>query len=101
MKEIKFASKERAMKASEGISKTMTLNLVPRDPKRIPKILDALEIYWEKQPDTRLGQLLMNVAFADGHSERDCFYYEDSNLLNFLENENHKKFLEENGNKGL
>ena len=72
----------------------------PRNPTRIPKILDALEIYWEKQPDTRLGQLLMNIAFASGKT-LDCFYYEDKDLLEFLEGENHKNFLKEDDNKGL
>jgi uncharacterized protein YihD (DUF1040 family) len=35
------------------------------DPKRIPKILDALKELWELEPDTRLGQLLLIAAFRD------------------------------------
>lgn len=73
-----------------------------RDIKRIPKILDALEIYWERSPDCRLGQILMNIPKLDKPGfYKDCFFYEDDDLLEYLENENHKKFLEENGNKGL
>lgn len=60
-----------------------------RDIKRIPKILDALEIYWENQPDMRLGQLLFALASLD-KGMLNPFYYEDSDLLEYLENENNK-----------
>lgn len=72
----------------------------PRDPKRIPKILDALEIYWEKQPDMRLGQLVFAFASMDKQM-LNPFYYEDDDLLAFLEAENHRQFLKESENKGL
>lgn len=32
-----------------------------RDPDRIPVILARLEAVWERYPDLRLGQLLMNA----------------------------------------
>lgn len=32
-----------------------------RDPARIPRILEALRVEWEKAPDLRLGQLLINA----------------------------------------
>lgn len=33
-----------------------------RDKKRIPDILARLEKVWEKYPDLRLGQLIVNVV---------------------------------------
>lgn len=46
-----------------------------RDPKRIPKLLAAIQAYWEKNPDLRLGQLVRNLA-----GDEDVFYVEDSKL---------------------
>lgn len=40
-----------------------------RDPARIPRVLDALRETWEKHPDLRLGQLLMNIAGSRDLSE--------------------------------
>ena len=49
----------------------MAKNFKPRDPARIPKILDVLKELWELEPDTRLGQLLLNFAFRGGdHKEK-------------------------------
>lgn len=31
-----------------------------RDPNRIPDVLQAVALYWQKHPDLRLGQLLGN-----------------------------------------
>lgn len=50
-----------------------------RDPKRIPKILKELQKVWEKHPDLRLGQLLLNLGF-------DFYYVEDKELIKKLEN---------------
>jgi uncharacterized protein YihD (DUF1040 family) len=36
-----------------------------RDPKRIPEVLEAVRKVWEKDPDQRLGQLLLNAARND------------------------------------
>lgn len=33
-----------------------------RDPNRIPRMLEALHIAWENNPDWRLGQLVKNAA---------------------------------------
>ncbi|MCL5949755.1 MAG: hypothetical protein M1490_04690 [Candidatus Bathyarchaeota archaeon] len=41
----------------------MAKNYKPRDPARIDKILAAIGELWKMQPDTRLGQLLMNFCF--------------------------------------
>ena len=34
--------------------------MIPRDPKRIPEVLRLIEEVWQKNPDWRLGQLLLN-----------------------------------------
>lgn len=52
-----------------------------RDPKRIKRILATVERRWEKHPDLRLCQLLMNVA--QGSSvwlSNDLFNLEDDKL---------------------
>jgi hypothetical protein len=41
----------------------MAKNYKPRDPTRIDKILAVIRELWVMQPDTRLGQLLMNFCF--------------------------------------
>ena len=33
-----------------------------RDPKRIPEMVEVLRTLWEKHPDQRLGQLIVNAA---------------------------------------
>jgi len=49
-----------------------------RDPARIPVILGQLEMLWERYPDLRLGQLILNVF-------RDDFYHlEDEDLIDQL-----------------
>lgn len=37
-----------------------------RDPKRIREMCDMLRDAWEKVPDQRLGQFLLNYVFAQG-----------------------------------
>ena len=49
----------------------MNEQLKPRNPQRIPLILDALRTIWEKYPDYRLGQLLENFVFLDGSRGED------------------------------
>lgn len=55
-----------------------------RDPARIPVVLDLLAQLWEKYPDWRLGQLVVNVSDTD-----EIFYVEDDRvekgLRNYLE----------------
>ena len=46
-----------------------------RDPKRIKRVLKLIEKFWDKVPDWRLGQLLVNVS-----KHNDPFYYEDDEL---------------------
>ena len=35
-----------------------------RDPERIERILHKIKLIWEKNPDQRLGQLLINYGFG-------------------------------------
>ena len=53
---------------------------MPRDPDRIPLVLAALERYWTKHPDLRLGQIVSNVS-----GKYDPFYLDDTDLLTALE----------------
>ena len=50
-----------------------------RDVNRIDGILKELAEIWKKQPDTRLGQLLLNVA-----QDPYLYYIEDEELINKL-----------------
>lgn len=47
-----------------------------RDPDRIDPVLSTVRRLWEKYPDMRLGQLLVNVAHGD-----DMFNLEDEELV--------------------
>lgn len=56
-----------------------------RDPARIPRILEALRVEWEKSPDLRPGQLIVN-ATPDERATWDpkdvtLFYREDEALV--------------------
>lgn len=51
-----------------------------RSVDRIPNILDRLGKIWEKYPDLRLGQLLLN-CFSDPL----LYYIEDDTLIEALE----------------
>ncbi len=62
--------------------KRMNKDLKPRDPARIDKILAVLGELWKLQPDTRLGQLLLNFAFRGGD------YKEKSNYLMYEQEDN-------------
>lgn len=56
-----------------------------RDPRRIPKILQKLERIWEKYPDLRLGQLILNSVQGPV-----LYYVEDEELIKILK-ETHLK----------
>lgn len=60
-----------------------------RPPERIPKIIELLTRLWQKHPDQRLGQLIVNIVrmndgriFTDGP---DVFYIEDHDLVEVME----------------
>lgn len=58
-----------------------------RDPKRIPEILEELKKAWEKNPDLRLGQIIVNIARIKEKKEETCpfvFYIEDNKILEGL-----------------
>lgn len=50
-----------------------------RDPSRIPKTLERLMKVWEKSPDLRLMQLIINVTGIDP------YYVEDEKLIEMIE----------------
>lgn len=49
-----------------------------RNPERIGRILKKLEAVWIRNPDYRLGQILVNFAPPELHN--DIFYFEDDKL---------------------
>lgn len=63
-----------------------------RDPNRIDELLERLKTVWKKQPDLRLGQIIINAGrFTLGLD--DVFYVEDEQLVKAIESE-----LEPKGN---
>jgi uncharacterized protein YihD (DUF1040 family) len=55
-----------------------------RPTNRIDSILDKLKELWKKEPDTRLGQLLINII---GYERGDVFYFEDDELEKLIDKE--------------
>lgn len=53
-----------------------------RDPKRIKKFCNKLATCWEKVPDWRFGQLVVNVL---GTSKIDPFFLEEDAMLKLFE----------------
>ena len=53
-----------------------------RDKNRIRPFLNKLGDYWEKVPDWRFGQLIVNVL---GTCNRDPFFYEDDDMMEVFE----------------
>lgn len=51
-----------------------------RDPNRIDQLLARLKVIWERNPDLRLGQLILNVA-----SDPVLYYVEDEELMTAME----------------
>jgi len=68
------------VKYSESVSRKYPVpnEVIMRDPKRIPEILNELKKAWEKYPDLRLGQLIDNIV-----TRTPCplFYIEDEDLV--------------------
>ena len=67
-----------------------------RDPNRIPKVLKAIQEIWEKHPDWRLTQLIINVVETkrlsrDASLGADLWNVEDDELLKLIgEMESHE-----------
>ena len=51
-----------------------------RDPKRIKKICQLLEIAWSHYPDQRLGQFLLNYVFGSIGRDSHIYHKEDDVL---------------------
>ena len=54
-----------------------------RDPNRIKPFLSEIEKVWNKVPDWRFGQFMVNWLM---YLEKDHFYYEDDKMLKELKN---------------
>jgi hypothetical protein len=57
-----------------------------RDPARIPRILEAIWKVWERDPDLRLGQLIVN-AIRPSRPAPQIFGFEDDKLEERLKND--------------
>ena len=60
-----------------------------RNPNRISETLKELEIYWNANPDWRLGQVISNLSYELSGSN-DPFFIEDDWLLNILRSKNER-----------
>lgn len=55
-----------------------------RDPSRIPKVLERIQQIWERNPDLRLAQIVVNAAKMVEHedvTQSRLFNLEDDKLL--------------------
>ena len=55
--------------------------MMARNPERINTVLVLLSVYWNKNPDLRLGQILGNAATGD------AYHYEDDDLIAWFRKE--------------
>ena len=58
-----------------------------RDPKRIQTVLKAIEEAWQKNPDLRLGQIIVTATNLSGRKaiSPEVFSLEDEDLLRGIE----------------
>ena len=72
-----------------ALRKVKAMFNTPRDPKRIDPLLSEIRRVWVKNPDLRLGQLLVNAKIfetEDSSEHRgDLFNYEDDQLLKAIQ----------------
>lgn len=54
--------------------------LTPRNPNRIPEVLEEIRKVWEQHPDMRLTQLIGNVFHGDN------YHVEDDKLVDGIKN---------------
>jgi hypothetical protein len=52
-----------------------------RNPERIPEVLEALRVAWEKNPELRLGQLIRNVSYP-----QETVLIEDDKIMDCFQN---------------
>ena len=66
-----------------------------RDPDRIQHVLRLIEVYWQDNPDLRLGQMVVNAL---GMKDPELFYMEDDVFVGHWEKmmskENERKLLD-------
>jgi len=55
-----------------------------REFSRIKPMLDVIRIYWKMHPDLRLCQMLSNIATIGGWKDKDLYYLEDKDLMEYL-----------------
>ena len=56
-----------------------------RDPKRIREFCNLLATAWERVPDWRFGQLMMNCLGEMAGAGKDPFFPEDDKMIEFIE----------------
>ncbi|MFP8968597.1 hypothetical protein ACKC9G_18590 [Pokkaliibacter sp. CJK22405] len=59
-----------------------------RNPSRIPEVLGVIEKIWQKMPDVRFNQLVLNLLDEynnQGHGVGNGFYLEDDRYLAYLQ----------------
>ena len=57
-----------------------------RDPKRIDRVLGKLGEAWHKNPQLRLGQLVVNLPRFNGDCRTELFFIEDDVLEGMIDN---------------
>jgi hypothetical protein len=57
------------------------MEIIMRDPKRIPEFCNKLAEIWSKYPDFRFGQFVINILNA---APDDIWYYEDDKMIKFI-----------------
>lgn len=60
-----------------------------RDPKRIAKVLERIREVWERNPDLRLAQIIVNAAKSADYedmSQSRLFNIEDEQILDGISN---------------
>jgi hypothetical protein len=79
-KEAGMSMKDYDMRLTQLKEMIAKMEFKPRDPERIPGILAELEKTWNRYPDLRLGQLIMDIVPND--STR--FNIEDDKMLDAI-----------------
>ena len=64
-----------------------------KNPVRIKRICELLEKAWNKKPDQRLGQFLVNYIYDRFENDNKVFYVEDEIIEQRIE-----EFLEKKNN---
>lgn len=73
-------------KDNDLVYRKMSAEYIPRDINRIDPLLEELKIFWKKNQDLRLGQLVSVLASYAGAN--DVFYVEDDKIMKILKEKN-------------